>query len=101
MPHLIYKTRSEFALEVHAAHMHGISKKQLPELRDDCAVASLLRVTQIKKGDVLVTVDGVEVKNMEPSQLGATRHESSFACCARAVHSFGHLTGKCVQANSS
>eukprot|EP00802_Teleaulax_amphioxeia_P026632 Tamp_27757.p1 GENE.Tamp_27757~~Tamp_27757.p1 ORF type:complete len:276 (-),score=34.35 Tamp_27757:15-842(-) len=25
---------------------------------------------QIKKGDVLVTVDGVEVKNMEPSQLG-------------------------------
>ena len=50
-------------------------------------LSSQLYVTQNKKGDVLVTVEGVEVKNMEPSQLGAEHHECLLPVRAPCIHS--------------
>ena len=54
--------------------------------------------TQIKKGDVLVAVDGVNVSNMEPSQLGTLRHDIFHFVLHRVVAQYSAMYS--VQASS-
>ena len=63
-----------------------------------CLRMSPAACTQIKKGDVLVAVDGVNVINMEPSQLGTLHHDIFHFVLHRVVAQYGAIYS--VQASS-